>query len=195
VTTQDRQRAEQGFVDAASRLPVLWNLGEQWDRAVLKLEDPDADPAEVEAELDRLVGDITAKAYGVAVVLQSLDKLAEWQRAEGKRLSEKAKATESHAERLKAYVLQCMKTIGTDRIDTGTFTLAVRANPPHVDILNEPVLTRVEAYETMPEIPPEFVRLITLYKVSKRDVLDAVKRTGEIPQGIEVSRGERLDVR
>lgn len=188
------EQAERGFLQAAERLPVLWNLGEQWDRTVLKLEDPDADPAEVEAELDRLVGDITTKAYGVAVVLQSLDKLAEWQRAEGKRLSDKAKATEAHAERLKAYVLACMKTIGTDRIDTGTFTLSIRQNPPHVDIQNEPVLARVEGYETMPDIPAEFVRLITLYKVDKRALLASVKATGVVPEGTDVSRGERLQV-
>jgi hypothetical protein len=183
------------FMRAADRLPTMWVLSQEWDRLLNMLEDPEADaPADIERVLDELAGNIAAKGHGLAVVMQQLEHLAEWQRSEAKRLTEKARANEAHVERVRAYTLAAMKSLGVARLETGRFTLAVRQNPAHVEIDNEPVLARVEAYETMPDVPPEFVRLITLYKVDKRAILAAVKATGEIPPGVTVERGESLRI-
>lgn len=188
--------ASRGFLTAANRLPTLWQLSTEFDVLLALLEEPDQDLAAIDAEMQRVAGDIVHKAHGVAAVIQSLQKLAEWQKGEMRRMAERAKASEAHADRLKAYALACMKVIEQPRIETGTFTLSIRANPPHVDVLNEPVLARVEGYETMPdEVPGEFVRQITVYKVDKRAITAYVKATGEVVPGCELVRTESLSIR
>jgi hypothetical protein len=44
-------------------------------------------------------------------------------------------------------------------------------------------------------VPAEYVRTVTTTSVDKRAILDAYKTTGEIVPGVEVTRGQRLDIR
>jgi hypothetical protein len=120
--------------------------------------------------------------------------MAEARKAEADRLRDRAKSAEQHATWLRSRLLVHMQTTGRQRIETSRFTLSVRQNPVSVSVLNEPVLTKVEAYETMPGVPAEFVRLITLYKVDKRAIAAQVKATGEVVDGTTVSRGESLRI-
>jgi Siphovirus Gp157 len=189
------QRASERFIRAADALVPLYQLSEEFNALVGLLEAPDQDAEAIDAELDRVAADIKAKGYGIAVVIHAIENKAAMLKIEEQRLYAKRKAAENAAERMRAYTLAQLKSIGIDRLDYGTFTLSVRQNPAHVDILNEPVLARVEAYETMPEVPPEFVRLITLYKVDKRAIAAAVKASGEVVPGARVARTESLSIR
>src|SRR4051812_43842964 len=107
MTATDEQitAMTRAFNGASDRLPALWRLSAEWDRLLSLLEDPESDQDAIQAELQRVAGDIRAKGAGLAIVLQGLDRLADWQRAEGQRLMAKARANEAHAERLKTYAL------------------------------------------------------------------------------------------
>ena len=76
-----------------------------------------------------------------------------------------------------------MLQVGSERIETARFTLAVRTNPPSVTVLEEML------------VPADYIRTVTTTSVDKRAVLDAFKRTGEIPEGIDISRGTRLEIK
>jgi hypothetical protein len=171
------------FMSAANRLPTLWSLSAEWDSLLMKLDDPEqADPDAVALELQALAGDIKVKAYGVAVVIQKLEKMAEWQRAEAKRLAERAKAAEAHADRLRAYALECMNAIDIERIETGTFTLSVRLNNPSVRVLDAAA------------IPSEFNRTTIKVDPDKIAILAYTKATGEVVAGTVIERTPRLQI-
>jgi hypothetical protein len=184
VTATDEQitAMTKAFNNASERLPVLWQLTQEWDRLLSLLEDPESDQDAIQAELQRTAGDIRAKGHGLAIVLQGLDRLADWQRAEGQRLMAKARANEAHAERLKTYALSCMGSLGIERLETGTHTLSVRTNPPSVQVVDETA------------VPNEFVRTVITTSVDKRAILAHVKQTGELVPGVEIQQSQSLRV-
>lgn len=178
------EAASRAFNDTAERLPVLWRLAEEFTLLLSLLEDPESDPAEIDAEMQRVAGDIKVKAYGVATVIDGLEGLAAFQKAGADKLAAKAKANQNHADRLRSYALACMKTLGIDRLETGAFTLAVRLNNPKVEVLDE---QKVDA-AFLRHIPEQ-------WEVNKVAILKRFKETGEIPTGVDVVRNERLDIK
>lgn len=179
----DIEQASRAFMHTAERLPTLYSLSSEFERLVDLLEDPDADPTEVDAELQRVAGDIKRKAYGVAVVIRQLEGLAELQKSESQRLAAKAKAAQGHADRLRDYARQCMHQIGEERLETGSFTLAIRTNPPSVVVLDATA------------VPTDYQRTKVIVDVDKRAILEHTKQTGEVVPGTEIVRGTRLDIR
>jgi hypothetical protein len=184
VTATDEQitAMTKAFNNASERLPVLWQLTQEWDRLLSLLEDPDSDQDAIQLELQRVAGDIRAKGAGLAIVLQGLDRLADWQRAEGQRLMAKARANEAHAERLRAYALSCMSSLGIERLETGTHTLSVRTNPPSVNVVDAAA------------VPSEFQRTKIEITPDKVAILAHHRQTGEVVPGVEVQRSQSLRV-
>lgn len=183
LTSEGAVAMSTGFMRAADSLPTLWTLSAEFTTLLGLLEDPDADPAEIEAEMQRVAGDIKQKAHGVATVIRALEGLAGFQKENAERLQAKAKANQAHADRLKAYALACMKSIGVDRLETGTHTLAIRLNNPSVNVVDAAA------------IPSEFNRTKVTIEPDKVGILAAYKKSGEVPPGVEIVRNERLDIR
>ena len=103
------------------------------------------DPEAVKAEwldawfdtLEMLEADLEVKVENTAVFIKSLTLLAKEQKAEAKKLSERAKANERKAETLKKYILDNMKLVGINKIDRPRACVLVRKNPLSVKIENE----------------------------------------------------------
>ena len=103
------------------------------------------DPEAVRAELldawfdtlEMLEADLEVKVENTAVFIKSLTLLAKEQKAEAKRLSERAKANERKAEALKKYILDNMKLVGINKIDRPRACVTVKKNPPSLKIENE----------------------------------------------------------
>lgn len=172
------------FNNAAERLPTLWSLTQDFESLITLLEDPDADPVEIEAEMQRLAGDIRAKAHGVATVIHSLEGLSAFQKEAATRLAAKARANQAHADRLRSYALTCMQTLGEERLEAGYFTLAIRKNNPSVTVVDEALIP--DEFWRHPEPPPP--------EVNKLAILQHVKVTGEVPDGVEIERKPRLSI-
>lgn len=170
---------------AADRLPTLWTLTDEWVELVSLLEDPDADAEAIQLELQRVAGDIRHKGYGIAVVLQSLDGLAERQEQESARLAAKAKANKAHSKRIRDYALACMQSIGEDRIETGVFTLAIRKNPISARVTDPELLP--DAFWRQPPIPALVPDLVAIKAHAKA--------TGEVVPGVTLEQTARLEVR
>jgi len=175
--------ASRKFMIAADSLPTLWSLGEEFVQLVVLLEDPESDPAEVEAEMQRVAGDITRKAHGVATVIGALESLAAFQKANADRLAAKAKANQSHADRLRSYALSCLQALELDRLETGTHTFVVRQNPGRVEVVDASA------------VPSEFQRTVITTTVDKKAVMDVYKQDGELVPGTEIVKSSRLELR
>jgi hypothetical protein len=171
------------FVAAAQRATTLYELSEAYVRVLDLLEDPEADQELLALELDQVAGAITAKAEAIAGLVAHLDGLASIRKAEAQRLKDRATSDEHKAARLRAYLLGHMQAIGTERIETARFTISVRLNPPAVSVLAEPL------------VPAEFLRTVTTTSVDKRAILDAFKRDGVIPEGTDITRSQRVEIR
>jgi hypothetical protein len=59
----------------------------------------------------------------------------------------------------------------------------VRTNPPAVQVLEEML------------VPKEFIKTVVSTAVDKRAILDHLKSTGEVVDGVAITRGQRLDIR
>jgi|SRR5262252_1817579 len=176
--------ASRAFMRIAERSTTLYQLSDDYLRVLqaLELEDEGSEPL-LEAELERIGGQITQKAEAIAGLVVQLDGMADLRRAEAKRLRERAEADERHAVRLRTYLMSHMALIGSERIDTARFTVAIRANPPSVEVLDQD------------QVPEEFRRVVTTVSVDKRAVLEHYKASGEIVDGVEIVRRQRLDIR
>jgi len=179
-TAPDLQALSKSFMDTANRLPTMFDLSEEWNGLIDRLEDPEADPEEIERELDRIAGDIRRKGFGLAVVIQALEDLADVQKKHVERLTEKRKANQAHAQRLRDYAYHCMKAMGTDRIDAGVFKFAIQKNPPKAVVVDE------EA------VPAEFKEVRQSVHIDLNGIKAHVKATGEMVPGVVIERGEGL---
>jgi hypothetical protein len=183
VSSEAIVEASRAFMAAARRTNTLYELSEDYLRLLDLLEDPDADEQALEAELDQISGLIAHKAEAIAGLVTHMEGLADARRAESKRLKERADADERHAQRLRDYVLRHMQAIGSERIETLRFTLQIRRNPPAVEVLEQML------------VPPQFLRTVTTVSVDKRAILEHFKASGEVPDGVDISRKHRLDIR
>lgn len=174
--------ASRAFLQAAERSTTLYDLSADYVQILDLLDSGETDEA-LALQLGTLAGKIAQKAEAIAGLVAHLDGMAAMRKAEADRLRERAKSDERNAARLKAYVLQHMQAIGTQRIDTARFTLSVRQNPPAVEVLEEML------------VPAEYIRTVTTTSVDKRAILEHYKSEGEIVPGVEISRGTRLDIR
>lgn len=175
--------ASNNFMVAAQRTNTLYELSDQYLTLVALLEDPEADQALVEQELERIGGEIKTKAEAIGGLIAWYEGLAGLRRAEAKRMADSVQTFDNKATWLRQYVLQHMQALGIERIDTGRFTLAVKQNPPRVEVL-EPMM-----------IPSEFNRTKITVEPDKPQILRHYKESGEIVPGVEITRTKRLEIR
>jgi hypothetical protein len=173
--------ASRAFMQVAQKTTTLYELSADFLRVLGALES-DADE-DLEIELDQIAGQIAQKAEAIGGLVAQLDGMAKMRKAEAQRLRDRASADERHAARLREYLLRHMQEIGTERIDTARFTVAIRQNPPAVEVLEELL------------VPDDFKREVTTVSVDKRAILDHFKAQGEIVPGVEIVRRQRLDIR
>jgi hypothetical protein len=175
--------ASRAFMAVAERSTTLYALTEEYLHILDLLDDPEADADTLEGELDGIAGKIAHKAEAIAGLIKQCEGMAAMRKAEADRMRDLAATDQRNADRLRDYLLRQMQGLGTERIDTAHFRLSLRTNPPAVQVLEEML------------VPAEFIRTVTITSVDKRAVLETFKTTGEIPDGIEIVRGTRLEVR
>lgn len=189
------------FMVASEKVVPLYKLSEEWNRLLYLMEEPDADLESIQEALREVAGDIREKAYGLAVFIQGLDKLAERQKFESDqhrkevlRLADKAKATEKRAKYLREYALACMEEIGERRIETGVFTLAVRLNNPKVEVLDESSIPDDYWRQPVPPLEIDRAKLLDHWRATGgKSTTDGLIEGDPVP-GVDIVRDKRLDI-
>lgn len=128
--------------------------------------------AEIAQSLVDLHGEITDKADGYAKVMRNKMAEAEALKKEAKRLTDKAKAAENLAERLKNTMFDAMKLTGQTEISTSIGKWRVQNNPWSCEVVD------------IDKIPIQY-HIKQEDKIDKAGLLKQFALTGEVVDGCE----------
>ena len=147
------------------------------------------DQAEDETEIKYALDLITelevaleSKVENTAKLIKSFEAEAEKFKAEAKRLSDKSTSYANKAKSLKEWIHDSFTLNGIERIDGDLFTVSLQNNPLSLSVSD------------ISEIPDEFIRRPEP-TVNKRELLNYIKETGEVFEGVEVEQKKSLRIR
>jgi len=137
------------------------------------IEDAEGDVTEaLSAALDAVAEPWEQKVEHRVYVLQRLDGQIGIIKAEVKRLEQRCRGLERHADWLRTDTLTQMLAVGVRRLKTAFFTITVRLSPPSVNVLDEKL------------VPDCWTHTDTIF--NKRDILKHFTDTGEVVPGVEI---------
>lgn len=131
--------------------------------------------------LESLQLEFEDKAEGVALYIKELNAEAEAIKAEENVLSERRKAKENKAEKLKQYLSNNMMEVGVKKIDTSKVALSFRKSTA-VSITNEK------------DIPEAYTEIVKTAKIDKKAIGDAIK-SGQVVPGAELVENMNLQIK
>lgn len=162
----------------------LFDLAAEYREAAEKLADLDL-PDEVVADtLEGMSGDLTTKATNVAMMVADWTALAASIKDAERRMAERRKAIENRAARVTDFLLNAMLYAGIEKIESPHLRIAVRNNPPAVEI-DEPALIPAGFLRDVPPPPPE---------IDKAAVRAALASGLDVP-GARLVQRKRLEVK
>ena len=124
---------------------------------------------------------IEQKASGVAYYINQLDDLTKAIGERVKAMNERKRVLENKKERLKAYLLDCMKTAGISKIESPDSTISIAAKAGSANVYDERM------------IPPEYWKQPP--KVLDKAKLLSDLRDGLVIDGATLEKGERISIR
>lgn len=163
---------------------ALYELAEQYRELQLLAEDPECDPAALANTLEGLQDQFRDKVIAVACVIENMAADAAAIEKAAASMKRRADRLKGQAERLRAYLLVHMQATAAPPIQHHYFTVAVRKNPPHVEIVD---LAKIpDDYKVFPEAPPP--------SADKTKILAALKADIDVP-GAKIGRNNRLEIK
>lgn len=160
---------------------TLYEISEQMKTLDKFIEDENLDREAFKEALEQIEGSLEEKVEGYIKYMKNLQGEAEIFKAEEKRMNEKRKALENHAERLKTAIDDTLKGLDIKDMKTPLFSLKYQKNREAVNVIDTNL------------IPVNYV-VSTDIKVDKAAILQDVKNGISIP-GIEISQSESLRIR
>jgi hypothetical protein len=162
----------------------LYLLAQDYRATADKLADMDLDEQTLADTLEGMSGDLEVKATNTAMFCRNLEASAAAIKEAESQMAARRKAIENRAARIKDYLLASMMVAGVQKIECPHFKLAVRDNPPSVEVY-EPGLIPAE-FMRQPEPPPP--------AIDKAAIKEAIKSGQEVP-GCKLTRGQRLEIK
>lgn len=162
----------------------LYELAAQYRTDADKLADLDLDDQTLTDTLESLSGDLEVKAQNTAMLVRNIESTAAAIKDAEAAMAARRKALENRANRIKDWLLANMLIAGIQKIECAHFKLAVRENPPAVEIY-EPALIPAQ-YIKQPEPPPP--------SPDKTAIKAALQSNTDVP-GCKLTRGMRLEIR
>ena len=167
-----------------SQLPALYELTAQYREALAVLTDNDELPVEVIRDtLESLVGSIEVKSTNVAKFLLGLEAEAAAIEAAAEAIHQRGVRRKKRAESIRSYLLLNMQAAGISKVECPEFTIAIRKNPPAVEMDDFAVID--PKYMFTPEPPPPS---------PDKKLLAAALKAGEQIPGVWLRQGEHLSI-
>ena len=113
---------------------TLYELTEEFLQLLELAEDPETDPQVFDDTMESVAAEWVNKAEGYVKVIKQIEADAAAIKAEEKRLSDRRKAAEKNAERIKQTLKAAMEVTGNTKIKTELFTVSIQKNPPSLKI-------------------------------------------------------------
>ena len=168
-------------------LPSLYKLADQHRQLETLGTDEELDETALQAihdTLEGLEGDLQTKAQSCAAVALNLEAWAKAAKDASKQLAARAVRIERRADALRDYMHTALEAAGITKIDGPEFTVAIRKNPPAVQIAADADLG--DEWLVFPEPTPP--------TPDKRKILQALKDGVPIP-GCSLTQGTRLEIK
>ncbi len=160
----------------------LFELTESYQNILSLIDDDNAD-LDLNEALGTIEDAIEVKIVNIANLVKTLEAEAEVIKAEKKRLSQREKSRENHAEYLKRYMEIAMNYADMDEVVTPTRSVKIQNNKPSVYIFDEE------------KVPKEYKNHIPeRWEVNKTILGDALKADKNIP-GAELKIGRSIRIR
>ncbi len=143
-----------------------------------------AEEMESEALVDTLASlqdAIEDKAENIAKLIKNLEADAKIIKEEEQRLAERRRAIEAKVDKLKMYLQEQLEIAGLQKVKRPTITVAIQANPPSVDVIDETL------------IPADFL-IPQPAKVDKKSILERLKKGESVP-GAKLVQGRGVRIR
>jgi Siphovirus Gp157 len=186
VVTVSLTELQQEFMRSANRLPTLFDLDAMSCAILALIEDAESSGREptddLEAQRTQIEAALATKLEAYCSVIRSLEHLADARATEADRLHARAKSARNAAAWLRQRLLAHLQSQSSERIDTPRFSVRVVTNPPRVEVTEEML------------VPQEFKRTVVTTTIDKTAIMRAVRATGEIPPGVDVVRGQRVQI-
>ena len=139
---------------------------------------PEGRFAELEAELGKLNLQFDEKVVACVKAIKNRKAESKMIAGEIKKLRQMKQASDNNTERLTSYVMSMMTSLELTDAGTGLFKASIRNSPMTVEELD------------IHEVPENFVAVEL--KLKKREIIDHIKETGEIPPGVDIVYGRHL---
>ena len=157
----------------------LYELAQNYAQLLEMAEEMESD-ALVDT-LESLQDAIEDKAENIAKFIRNLEADAKIIREEEQRLTERRRAIEAKVDKLKMYLQEQLETAGLQKVKRPTITVAIQANPPSVDVIDETL------------IPADFL-IPQPAKVDKKSILERLKKGEAIP-GVTLKQTKGVRIR
>ena len=157
----------------------LYELAQNYAQLLEMAEEMESD-ALVDT-LQSLEDAIEEKVENIAKLIRNLEADAKIIKEEEQRLAERRRAIEAKVDKLKMYLLEQLETAGLQKVKRPTITVAIQANPPSVDVIDETA------------IPIDFL-IPQPAKVDKKSILERLKKGEAIP-GAKLVQGRGVRIR
>ena len=118
---------------------TLYELSDNYLTALDHLTDPEADipPEAVTDTLESLQLDLTEKATNVAAFARNLEATAKAIKEAEQAMARRRRTLENRARWIRDYLRGNMEATGITKIESPWFVLAIRRNPPAVEVIDE----------------------------------------------------------
>ena len=165
---------------------TLWAISDELDAIAERIAEAGGEiTPELEAELDAVEGDFTAKVERVALFVRQLEVDADGAEVEEKRLAGIKQANKNKAAGLKSYLLEVLTKNGRDKVDTQRARVRIqKSGTPAIHYTGD-----------LLDLPVQFVRVVpeslTLNKVALTEV---VRAAGQLPDGVSVTYSKSVRI-
>lgn len=160
----------------------LFDISSRFKNLAELVESGEVSPEVMEEALKSVEGELTEKLQNITYIIRNNESDIATIDEEIKRLQARKKSLTGNIDRLKTYMLDCMKIADVKKINTSLNTWSIAKNPASVNITDESLL------------PKEYIITEVVNKVDKKAILTVLKDGIEI-KGAELKQGERLAIK
>lgn len=166
----------------------LYEISETRLRFLEAIESGEIPEEAIADTLAAIDGEFDEKADDIACYIKSLLSEAQAMKAESDTLTERAATKKHKADKLIDYLFQQFKLSGKSKLETARNVLAIRKNPPSVQIENE------ESFVAWAKVNNADLLTIKDPTPNKKEIKNALQGGAEIP-GVKLEQGEKLAIK
>lgn len=164
-------------------MTALYLIANEYRADLAKLADLDLDPQTLADTLESLGGELQAKAQNVALFVRSLEADAAAVKQWAKEATERAKAMEARAERVRDYLASNLDACGVEKLESPGVSISFRKSSAVV--IDGQDLIPAEFMRAKPAPEPE---------PDKKAIADAIK-AGHVVPGAHVEQRRSLQIK